>query len=746
MKKDFFLLFRRRGTALLVMFSILFGLLAAVLFRMQIFGYEEYQQKVLDQITVGSALKANRGNIYDRNGHLLVTNKTTWRVFISPVDIATAKRRGRDDVDKVIAEGLSSILGLSYETIFKRTQRFYRLDETVIKKADKETVEAVLAFAEKEALSSMIHVEAGTSRYYCYGSLAAQTLGFTGGDNQGLFGLELYYNSYLSGKDGKYISAKDASGHDLPFGYIGYEPATDGLDLVTTLDLYIQTQLERVLLDAAENAGARNRVSGIVMDVKTGGILAMATLPSYDLNDPYTLDPSFAEVLAAYTEGTEEYAAKKNELLYTMWSNKAIGETYEPGSTFKILTSAMGLESDVVSPNSPFRCTGSYTVGGVVIRCHKRIGHGSLDFTGGLQQSCNPVFMQVAARLGSTTFYNYFKAFGYLEKTGIDLPSETNSIFHTLSGLHEVELATASFGQRFNVSMIQQITAVATVAGGGCTLSPHLMSSFTDSDGNTVLSYRTEPGERVVSEATCRTVSAILEAGVSGGGGAKNAYVCGYKIAAKTGTSEKLNGLRVGSCVAYAPADDPQIAVILMVDEPSTSIAYGSVTAAPYVSDLLSCVLPYLGNSPSYTEEEMAVMQVPVSDCVGLTRAEAAQKIRALGLTVEYGDSGNGERVTAQSPAAGSYVTREGGKVILYTGDAPKQTVAVPNVAGKSAAEANKLLIDAGLNLRIKGALNYKIGEGAVVIASSHAAGEPVAPGTVITLTFRHIEADEAEN
>lgn len=743
MKKDFFLLFQKRGISLFFLFMGVMLLLLVVLLRMQVFGYEAYQQKVLDQITVGSALKADRGNIYDRNGNLLASNQTTWRIYISPVDIRASAKKNGDEEAKIIARGLADILGKDYDTIYRKTQNFYRIDETIAKNVDKETADQVLQFARDNDFSAMIHTEATTTRYYDQSSLAAQVIGFTGGDNQGLFGLELFYNKYLSGTDGQYITAKDAAGRDLPFGYASYTPAQDGFNLVTTLDLYIQTQLELVLANAAEDTGAANRVSGIVMDVNTGAILAMATLPSYDLNNPYQLDESSLAILAAYTEGTEEYTAKKSELLYEMWNNKAITETYEPGSTFKIITSAMGIETGVVSPTSPFHCSGAYKVGGVTIHCHKVKGHGSLDFTGGLQQSCNPVFMQVGARVGAETFYQYVKDFGYLSKTGIDLPSETGSIFHALANIHEVELATASFGQRFNVSMIQQITAIAAVANGGTLVTPHLMSAITDGSGNAVLTYATKTKGQVISQETCTTVSGILEGGVSGGGGAKNAYVCGYKIAAKTGTSEKLNGGRVGSCVAYAPADDPQIAVIIMVDEPTCAIKYGSVTAAPYVSDLLENILPYLGNAPQYTEEEAKLADIKIDDYKGLTVVEAAKRIRALGLTVEYGDEGGGNTVTAQVPTAGASVTQDGGKVILYTGGEVHSTVKIPNLLGKTAAEANQLLLNAGLNIRIEGAKNYKIGEGATVIAVSHMAGESVPKGTVITVTFRHLDADE---
>ncbi len=745
MKRSFGAVFHRRGILMFSGFLLAMLGLLVVLLRLQVFGQEEYRKKVLDEITVGSALKAKRGNIYDRNGNLLATTKTTYRIYISPVDIRAAIRRGDADAAEKIARGLSSILGKEYEGIYKKTQRFYLLDETVAKNVDKETADLVLSFAKEGGLLSMVHVEATAARYYPYSSLAAQTIGFTGGDGQGLFGLELFYESYLAGVDGKYISAKDAGGRDMQDGYVGYIPATDGWDMTCTLDVYIQTQLERVLLSAAENAGAKNRVSGIVMDVKTGAILAMATLPSYDLNDPYQLDEASLAVLAGYEAGSEEYKAKKNELLYTMWKNKAISETYEPGSTFKIITTAMGLEEGVVTTGSPFHCSGSLTVGGVIIRCHKRQGHGSLDFAHGLQQSCNPVFMQVGARVGAEKFYSYFERFGYLAKTGIDLPSETGSIFHRLENIHEVELATASFGQRFNVSMIQQITAIATVANGGTPVVPHLFSSFTNAAGETTLSYAVKEGERVISETTAKTIATILEAGVSGGGGAKNAYVAGYQIAAKTGTSEKLNGGRVGSCVAYAPADDPEIAAIIIVDEPSTGMVYGSVVAAPYISELMENVLPYLGHAPSYTEEEAKLKEITVGAYEGLSVAEAAAKIRALGLSVEYGDDGTGDTVTAQVPKSGGVVTREGGKVILYTGGGEKKEAIVPNVLGRSAKDASALLLESGFNIRIVGAKNYKIGAGASVVAVSHAAGERLARGSVITVTFRYLEADEAD-
>ncbi len=742
MKRDFSTVFRKRGLFLFFFFIGAMLALLVLLLYMQTAGYEEYTARVLDQITVGSALRAERGDIYDRNGNLLVTNVTSYRVYLSPVDIRPAERL-YGNVCTRIAAGLSSLLSLDYETVLKKTQRFHLLDETVVKSTDRETADRVLAFAQENGFSAMIHVEATTKRQYLYRSLAAQTIGFTGGDNQGLFGLELFYNGYLAGTDGKYVTAKDAAGHDLPSGYVGYIAPKAGWDMTSTLDLYIQTQLELALQNALEDAGAKNRVAGIVMDVDTGEILAMATLPSYDLNEPYTLDQASLALLAGYAPDSEEYKAAKNELLYTMWSNKAITETYEPGSTFKIITTAMGFETEVITPADRFSCSGAFTVGGVVIHCHKRKGHGSLNFAEGLQQSCNPVFMQVGARVGANRFYEFVSAFGYLSKTGIDLPSETNSIFHRLENIHEVELATASFGQRFNVSLIQQLTAVATVANGGHSVTPHLLSHFTDSEGARVLSYAQKEQKTVVSEETCKTIAEILAAGVAGGGGASNAGVLGYQIAAKTGTSEKLNGGRVGSCVAYAPADNPKIAVIIMVDEPSGGVVYGSMVAAPYVSDLLENVLPYLGFVPQYTEAEQAQMQIPVGSYIGLSRAEAAKQIRALGLTPVFTDGGTEDTVLTQTPMAGVCVTRDGGIVVLSTGGTAPTMTAVPSLVGKSAAEANALLVAAGLNLKIEGAKNARLANGATVIATSHAAGTQLERGTAVTLTFLYPDNEE---
>ncbi|MBE6696684.1 MAG: hypothetical protein E7587_09580, partial [Ruminococcaceae bacterium] len=598
-KKDNISLSAKRAFTMLCCFGLFMLFLVGKIFYMQYFQYDKYQQKVLDQITFSSSLTAERGEIYDSNMNPLATNKTVWRIFISPKDIYEYSAKNRIDYATLISKGLSEILDVPYDTIYEKTQKKNRLDETIKKEVDEATTDKVLSFVTENGLSRMVYTQASTTRYYPFGNLASHVIGFTGSDNQGLFGLEQYYDDDLTGTNGKYITAIDAHSNEIPYDYSSYIPAQDGLSLVTTIDSYIQRELENELAEIISEFDVQNRAAGIVMNVNTGAIYAMAVAPDFNLNTPYVLDSVSEEKLSSsgYAEDSNEYKSLRSSLLYDMWRNKAVSELYEPGSTFKIVTAAMGIELGKTSPvDHSFSCPGYHIVGGARISCWRPIGHGSgITFAYGLQQSCNPTLMQLAARIGSPDFYQYFKAFGYLSKTGIDLPSESQTIFHTQSGLGTVELAVASFGQRFKVTPLQQITAIAAVANGGYLVTPHLIDKLIDSEGNTVYQYETETKRQVISAESAKTVSEILEEGVSGTGASKNAYVAGYRIAAKTGTSEKLdkpdkNGnftLRIGSCVAYAPYVNSSVAVIIMVDEPIVNY-YGATVAAPYISDLLT--------------------------------------------------------------------------------------------------------------------------------------------------------------
>ncbi len=726
------------------------------IFYMQVFKYDEFQKTVIDQITVSSTLTAQRGDIYDSNMNLLATNRTVWRLFISPKDIKEHSEKFDTDYADIVSRGLSEITGVSYDTIYEKTQKTNRLDETIVKEIGESTYEAVLNFVVENGLSRMVYMQASTTRYYPYGTLASHVLGFTGSDNQGLFGLEMYYDDDLTGTDGKYITAVDAHSNEIPYDYSSYIPATDGLSLVTTIDSYIHGELENELAEIVSEFDVQNRAVGIVMDVNTGAVLGMATSSPFNSNEPYVLDEISQKKLdnSGYEAGSEEYNTYKTSLLYDMWRNKAVSELYEPGSTFKIITASMGMElGKTTASDAGFSCPGYHIVGGVRIKCWRSPnahGHG-ITFSYGLQQSCNPTLMQLAERIGTDNFYKYFGDFGYLEKTGIDLPSESQTIFHAKGALGSVELAVASFGQRFKVTPLQQLTAICAVANGGYLVTPHLIDSLIDEDGSTVYKYENEVKRQVVSEEAAATVSSILEEGVSGTGASKNAYVAGYRIAAKTGTSEKLdkadaNGnftLRIGSCVAYAPYDNASIAVLIIVDEPIVNY-YGATVAAPYISDLLSKIMPYLGYEPNYTDKQLASMSVNIGNYVGRTVGEAKAMIKKLGLSVDCGDARDDEKITAQTPYSGTALNKNMGTVILYTEYSNVQSAVVPDLLGKSVTEANQILISRGLNIKIEGSQNYAISDTEYARATyqSIAAGTSVDRGTVVTVRFLYDDRD----
>ena len=449
----------RRSFWLLGFFALASFLLAGVVFKMQVFEYDKYQEEVLNQITVENTVAAKRGTIYDRNMNIIATNQTTWRVFISPVDIQsavyssaieraihrvrygdTAKEAAASDrQDELIASGLSEILGVEYDFVLKKAGMSGRRDETIKKNVDKETADRVLAFIEDNGLKNQVHLEATNKRYYPSGNMAAQTVGFTGADGQGLYGLEYYYNEELTGIAGRYIIAQDARGNEMAYNYESYVEPINGYHMVTTIDPQIQHELDVQVEAALHNSVAQNRACGIAMDPKTGKILAISVKPDFDLNAPYVLDELSQMALddCGMEKDSEEYNKFLAELRQVMWSNKAITELYEPGSTFKIITSSMALEEKVVSPTETFTCTGVLEVGGFKIHCHKRTGHGTVTFARGLQQSCNPILMTIAARVGSEKFYSYFEAFGYLDKTGIDLPGEVRSVVGSQNTLYD---------------------------------------------------------------------------------------------------------------------------------------------------------------------------------------------------------------------------------------------------------------------------------------------------------------------
>lgn len=740
----------KRAAVIGCMIAVAFSALLLRILFLQTFGYEKYRDKVLNQITTEAEVVADRGKIYDRNGVLLATSTTTYRVFIAPRVIAEMSKEDELMYDVLVAEGLSSILNLEREFILKQTTYTKYLDRTLARNVDEDVAARVRTFIADNDLENMVFLQAGSKRYYPNGTLACHALGFTGSDGSGQYGLELKYNSVLAGTNGKYITARDSRGNEMPYEYQSYIEAQDGHSIVTTLDVHVQSVLEEQLRTTYIESGGQNRATGMVIDVKTGEMLAMATYPDFDLNDPRKLnsDSQTALTKSGLAVDSAEYNKLKQELQLETWSNKAVTEVYMPGSTFKIVTASMAYEENLVNESEHFYCPGYHTVLGTRMRCHKVTGHGSLTFAEGLQHSCNPILMMMGGRVGRERFFSYFRSFGYLEKTNIDLPGEGTSIFYQESKFSEIDLATASFGQNFKISPIQQLMAVTAVANGGYLMTPHMVKEIVDSEGNTVETIEPEIRRQVISGETAEKLAAILEEGVSGGAGAKNAYVAGYRVAAKTGTSEKIDkknetGIEyyVCSSVGFAPADDPEIAVIILVDEPTKGVLFGSYVAAPYLANVMRDVLPYLGVEAEYTDKELANLALTTPSLTGWYASVARDTATSRGFAVEI--VGEGTIVRGQSPAPGSQVESANAKIILYTDTAERATVTVPDVLGKTAVSANELLANHNLNIRIAGTNNYFSGSGAVAIDQVPAAGTEVEPGTVITVTFRNREAED---
>ena len=771
----------RRSTLVGIIIFAVFGILLIRILLIQTVDFEKYQSKVIEQMTTESAVPANRGKIYDKNGNILATNITTYRVFISPSGIKTAEEEQNKKYVDIIAKGLSTLIDdVTYEEVHKQAVQYTEyLDRTIARKVDERKADEIRKFISENKLETMVYLEAQSTRYYPSGSLAAHVLGFTSTDGDGLYGLELQYDEYLAGVDGYYIKARDSYGNVMPFEYASYIDAIDGYNITTTIDATIQSYLETEIAATVENHEVTNRACGIIIDVDTGAVLAMATSSPFDLNNPWGLDERSQQILnnalaEGYTEDSDEYNDISRALLTTMWSNKAVTESYIPGSTFKIITSSMALEEKLVSLTESVVCPGYRTLYGHTIHCHQTSGHGTLSFPTGLQQSCNVWFMELGSRLGVQKYKSYVEMFGYTEKTGIDLPGEGSGIF--AAQMTELDLAIYAFGQNFNVTPIQQLTAIASVANGGTLITPYLVEKITDNAGNVIYQHEVETKRGTVSADTCKTIAQILEEGVSNNGGAKNAYVAGYRVAAKTGTAEKkerecpkcgytavpteeIEGIQFFVCsvcgfygedqyfevsekyicstVAFAPADDPQVAIIIMVDEPTKGSLYGSTVAAPYVANVLENTMPYLGIEAKYSESDLAKLTTKVGSYKGWSIERATEYIEERGLKVKV--IGNGEKVTSQLPKYGEYIEKSSGTIVLYADEKPTDTIAVPVLVGKNPTLANQILALNGLNIKIEGDGGHSTGIEYQVVSQSIAPGTLVPEGTVVVVKFEKV-------
>lgn len=726
-------------TALILALSIISG---ASLVNIMIIKGEEYQSDASEQQLYDSLITAPRGDIYDCNMQLLATSSAAWTVYITPNGIKKLESAKAEEVKKVIAEGLSEILDLDYETVYGYTEKnsYYVIVKKKIEKSAADEVRQFILDNEELELVKYIGIDETTKRYYPNDSLASVVLGFVGSDDQGLSGIESYYDNDLTGIAGRVVAAKNAAGTNMPFSYEKVEEGTKGKSLVLTLDSYVQYTAEKYLEAAIEENQIAERGAAVVMNVNTGAIIAMAVKGDFDPNEPFELSAEDqVKVDAATTD--EEKSKLENELLNRQWRNKAVSDTYEPGSVFKIVTAAIALEENLVNKNSSFYCSGVTTVAGRTYHCHKAGGHGSQNLLQAISNSCNPAFITIGQLVGVSTFSKYFKAFGLTEKTGIDLPGEANSTYHKEEDMGPVELSSSSFGQTFNVTPMQFICAVAASVNGGYLVQPHVVEKKLDENGKVVETTSTSYKRQVISETTSATMRELLQFVAENG--AKNALVPGYDIGAKTGTSQKVSKilatgddyLYIGSCATVAPADNPEIAVFVMLDEPKGDKYYGGTIAAPVNSQIMKDILPYLGYEPSYTEEELKALSLTVPDTVGSSVEDAKSKVTSSKL--EYKIVGSGEKVLRQLPEAGTKVI-SGGTVILYTEEVGNEKVTVPNLLNLSVTDVNTAASAAGLNVEFSG--NTTMG-GLKSYSQSIDPGETVDAGTVITVYFREDSA-----
>lgn len=708
-----------------------FLVVAVRLFDLQILQHEKLQKMAITQQTRDKTIAAQRGTIYDANMKPLAISASTEMVTIEAVKIES------EEQGLLVAKGMSEILDLEYDKVLAKVQKKATYD--VLKKGvEKEVADKVRAFVKENDLSC-IYLEPDSTRYYPFGNFLAHVLGFVGSDGQGLAGLESYYEKELTGTPGRVVRATNAKGQEMPYSYEMYYDAIDGNNLVLSIDEVVQHYLEKNLEMALYDNKVQNKVTGIIMDVNTGGVLAMAVKPDFDPNSPFTLvDPEDqAEVDALEGDARK---AKRTELLNEQWRNKAVNDAYDPGSTFKILTASMALEEKTVSAASTFYCPGYKIVDKWHISCWKTIGHGSQTLGQAICNSCNPAFMEIGGSVGIKRFTEYFTAFGLREKTGIDLPGETAGIY--FNGMTNTDLAVASFGQNFSISPIQLLTAVSAVANGGTLLTPHVVKEIVDSEGNIVKNFDRQEVRQVISAETSKQLCGLLEDVVTIGTG-KNAYVMGYRVAGKTGTSEKkakeaatgIKGLRISSFVAFAPADDPQIAVLITLDEPNVYPLTGGITVAPVIRRVMEEVLPYLNVEPVYTEAELQQKDITIPRVTGRTRADAEAALKLNGI--KYRAEGDGDTVTAQLPAEGSVVSSKT-EVVLYLGvDKPQTQVTVPDLSKMSMDTARRTLQNLGLYMNAAGVTT---GKGNIVAVRQSIKNEKVTVGTVIEVEFADLD------
>lgn len=725
----------RQRTAILILLILVLGFGAAVLRLTYLTTIQssELQESAVDLQLADTTVSAKRGTIYDANGNVLAESASVWQVVMSPVNFKNDKQR------QAAAKGLSEIFDLEYNDVLDDTkqQSHYVVVKRRIESDEREKVLELIDTLKKDySCSGVIQLLDDYKRYYPKNSLASSVIGFTGSDDQGLEGIEYEYDSYLSGTPGRIITAQNARGTDMPFRYEQNVESEDGNNVYLTIDETIQSICEKYMQKGVEDNNVLNKGVCIAMDVNTGAILAMVTTDGYDLNNPYELSAKDKKKIKSTSK--KKQAEAESAALSNMWRNKAVADTYMPGSVFKMCVASAALEENLVNEKTSFTCTGSISVEGETIHCSNISGHGTQNFVEAISNSCNPAFIQIGQMLGAGKFRQYYQGFGFSDKTGIDLPGEAEDSFWKEGKMGGVDLAVASFGQNFTITPIQMITACAAVSNGGYVVQPHVVSKITDSKGNVIKSVDKKIKRQVISDDTSKKMNEYLEYNTERQGAAAG-YISGYKVAGKTGTTEKRGVTKVESSFSedyissfcgYAPADDPQIAMLVFFDTPDGDAYYGSQVSSPVFINIMSEVLPYLDVKTSYTDEELGYVDASAGDYTGVSVDEAKTAVEADGFTATV--KGNGSTVISQIPTVSSGL-QKGGSIVLYTdSDSQSETVSVPSLIGLSPDEVNDVASAYGLNVSFSGATTSS----GTSSSQNVEAGTSVSPGTVITVSF----------
>lgn len=725
----------RQRTAILILLILVLGFGAAVLRLTYLTTVQssELQESAVDLQLADTTVSAKRGTIYDANGNVLAESASVWQVVMSPVNFKNDKQR------QAAAKGLSEIFDLEYNDVLDDTkqQSHYVVVKRRIESDEREKVLELIDTLKKDySCSGVIQLLDDYKRYYPKNSLASSVIGFTGSDDQGLEGIEYEYDSYLSGTPGRIITAQNARGTDMPFRYEQNVESEDGNNVYLTIDETIQSICEKYMQKGVEDNNVLNKGVCIAMDVNTGAILAMVTTDGYDLNNPYELSAKDKKKIKSTPK--KKQAEAESAALSNMWRNKAVADTYMPGSVFKMCVASAALEENLVNEKTSFTCTGSISVEGETIHCSNISGHGTQNFVEVISNSCNPAFIQIGQMLGAGKFRQYYQGFGFSDKTGIDLPGEAEDSFWKEGKMGGVDLAVASFGQNFSITPIQMITACAAVSNGGYVVQPHVVSKITDSKGNVIKTVDKKVKRQVISDDTSKKMNEYLEYNTERQGAAAG-YISGYKVAGKTGTTEKRGVTKfessfsedyISSFCGYAPADDPQIAMLVFFDTPDGDAYYGSQVSSPVFINIMSEVLPYLDVKTSYTDEELGYVDASAGDYTGVSVDEAKTAVEADGFTATV--KGNGSTVISQIPTVSSGL-QKGGSIVLYTdSDSQSETVSVPSLIGLSPDEVNNVASAYGLNVSFSGATTSS----GTSSSQNIEAGTSVSPGTVITVSF----------